>query len=336
MDALTDSRRFRPPPWARGPHAQTLLARILRPASRTAFTRERLETPDGDFLDVDWGPEPDRAARAPVVLLLHGLEGSSERRYVRNLARELLARGLRPVALNFRGCSGEPNRALRFYHSGETGDPSWLLQVIRERLPRRPLGAVGFSLGGNVLLKMLGERDDGGAGLVDAAAAMSVPYDLAAGCALLERSFMGRLYAEYFLRSLRRKVDLKAESLGSRIDLEAARRASTIREFDDRVTAPLSGFRDAAEYYAECSSQRFLEGIGVPTLLLHAVDDPFLPAASIPRAQADRNDRVRLVVERRGGHVGFLEGSPRAPRFWGEESCASFLAEMLDGGNASF
>lgn len=332
MDTLTAVRGFRPPAWARGPHAQTLMARVLRPACRTPFVRERLETPDGDFLDVDWGPEPDGDDRgAPVVLILHGLEGSSERRYVRNLARELLARGLRPVAMNFRGCSGEPNRELRFYHSGETGDPSWLLGVIAERLPHRSVGAVGFSLGGNVLLKMLGERLDGGAGLVDAAAAMSVPYDLAAGCALLEESLMGRLYSEYFLRSLRRKVLLKAGSLGSRIDLDAAGRASTIREFDDLVTAPLNGFRDAAEYYAECSSRRFLERVEVPTLLLHARDDPFLPASAIPLAEARRNDRVRLVVEPRGGHVGFLEGSPRTPRFWGEESCASFLAATLEG-----
>lgn len=329
VDPLSAMRSFRPPAWARGPHAQTLLARVLRPAPVTPFIRERLGTPDGDFLDVDWGPEPDGTRSAPVVLILHGLEGSSQRRYVRNLARELVVRGLRPVAMNFRGCSGEPNRGLRFYHSGETGDASWLLRLIGERFPGRQRGAVGFSLGGNVLLKMLGERDDGGADLLDAAAAISVPYDLAAGSGLLEQSVMGRLYSEYFLRSLRRKIHLKADTLGSRIDLDAARRASTIREFDDRVTAPLNGFRDAAEYYAECSSVRFLEGIRVPTLLLHAVDDPFLPPACIPHSQADRNDRVRLVVERRGGHVGFLEGSPRAPRFWGEETCASFLAGSL-------
>lgn len=321
------TRSFRAPRWARGPHAQTLLARVLRTARGPAFTRERIETPDGDFLDVDWGPEATPGS--PIVLLLHGLEGSSRRGYVRSVARELAARGVRPVAMNFRGCSGVPNRTLRFYHSGDTADAAWLLGRIRERWPDRSIGVMGFSLGGNVVLKMLGERDDGGRELVDAAAVMSVPYDLAAGCALLERSLMGRLYSEYFLRSLRRKLEAKRDGLASAIDLEAARSATTIRDFDDRVTAPLHGFRSAGEYYAECSSVRFLHGVGVPTLLVHALDDPFLPSSAIPRTDAGHNRHVTLLLKSRGGHVGFLDGSPRAPRFWADETCASFLAGSL-------
>lgn len=320
-------RPFRPPRWARGPHVQTLLARILRPTDGIHFTRERMETPDGDFLDVDWGP--DVGGSAPVVVVLHGLEGSSRRRYVRSIAAELAARGARPVAMNFRGCSGEPNRTLRFYHSGDTADASWLIGRIRERHPGRSVGVMGFSLGGNVVLKMLGERTDGGVGLVDAAAVMSVPYDLAEGCALLERTLMGRLYSEYFLRSLRGKVQAKRHRLGVRIDVESARRATSIREFDDRVTAPLNGFRDAADYYAECSSRSFLPGIAVPTLLVHATDDPFLPASSIPRSEVEGNRLLELLLEPRGGHVGFLEGTPRAPRFWADETCAAFLADAL-------
>lgn len=318
---------FRAPSWARGPHTQTLFARILRPAGGTDLPRERIETPDGDFLDVDWGPDP--GPEAPIVLVLHGLEGSSRRRYVRSVCGQLTARGVRPAAMNFRGCSGEPNRAIRFYHSGDTADASWLLSRIRERWPGRRLGAMGFSLGGNVVLKMLGERDDGGGALVDAAAVMSVPYDLAEGCALLERSLMGRLYAEYFLRSLRRKVDAKRERLSTEIDLEAVRAAKTIRDFDDRVTAPLNGFGSASEYYAECSSVRFLGGVRVPTLAVHAVDDPFLPGSAIPRREAEGNPLVRLLVEPRGGHVGFVEGPLQAPRFWADETCASFLADAL-------
>lgn len=327
--------RFRAPVWARGPHAQTLLARVLRPASHGLWTRERFETADGDFIDLDWGPEPE--PDAPLVLVLHGLEGSSERRYVRNLAREVTARGLRAVAMNFRGCSGEPNRGLRSYHSGETEDPARILEVLRNRHPGRSFGAVGFSLGGNVLLKLLGERDDGGRGLIDAAAVVSVPYDLAAGCALLERSLMGRAYSRYFLQSLRRKLETKSDRLASVIDLGAARRAETIREFDDRVTAPLNGFADASEYYEECSSNRFLSGVEVPTLLLHSMDDPFLPASAIPRRQAEDNEELRLLLSPRGGHVGFVTGSPLQPRFWGEEACASFLAaKLVDAGSASF
>ena len=327
-----EPRPFRPPLWARGPHAQTLMARVLRPARGPTVTRERLETPDGDFVDVDWGPEPD--PEAPLALVLHGLEGSSSRRYVRSVMAELLHRGVRPVAMNFRGCSGEANRSLTFYHSGDTRDPSWLLDIMARRYPGRRRGIVGFSLGGNVLLKMLGERDDGGRGLVDAAAAMSVPYDLAAGCDLLEESFMGRVYSAYFLRSLRRKLEWKREPLAASVDLSAARRASTIREFDERVTAPLNDFRDADDYYRRSSSRRFLGGIRVPTLLLHAVDDPFLPPSAIPREEAGANPAVHLHLEPVGGHVGFLEGRLREPRFWGEETCAAFLAHrLLPGGS---
>ncbi|HSH74701.1 MAG TPA: hypothetical protein VLA09_03275, partial [Longimicrobiales bacterium] len=201
------ARAFRPARWAPGPHAQTLAARMLRPAERLSRRRERLTTPDADFLDLDWGTDPGPGA--PIVLVLHGLEGSARRRYVLNASREISKAGLWPVALNLRGCSGESNRAPHFYHSGKTDDPELVLETIRARYPDRRLGALGFSLGGNVLIKLMGERDDGGLGLVDAAVAMSVPYDLAAGCAHLERSPMGHAYAAYFLRSLKAKVRLK-------------------------------------------------------------------------------------------------------------------------------
>ncbi|MDH3208156.1 MAG: hydrolase [Gemmatimonadota bacterium] len=328
------SASFRVPGWARGPHVQTLFARALRHRARPLPQRERFETPDGDFLDVDWGPEPvsieaGGPGEAPVVLVLHGLEGSSRRSYVRSVCDRLALRGVRPVAMNFRGCSGEPNRALRFYHSGETKDPTWLLEQIRARYPSAPLGAIGFSLGGNVVLKLMGEREDGGRALLAAAAVMSVPFDLAASCDLLEQSFMGGVYSDYFLRSLRRKVEWKRSTLSQVLDMDAVDSARKIRAFDDHVTAPLNGFRDAAEYYAECSSRRFLAGVGVPTLMVHSVDDPFLPATAIPRAEAAANDRLTLVLVPRGGHVGFVEGTPWSPRFWADETCADFVAGLL-------
>lgn len=322
----------RPPPfqapwWARGPHAQTLLARTLRPGEVPPLERERIETVDGDFLDLDWTPETDPAA--PVVLVLHGLEGNSRRRYVLNACRELNARGLRTVSMNFRGCSGEPNRALTFYHSGETRDPRAVVETIRTRWPDRPVGALGFSLGGNVLLKLLGDDPSGGRGLIDAAAAMSVPYDLAAGCGALEGGGMARVYTQYFLRSLKRKVDGKRSRLGGVVDLDRVARVRSIRAFDDAVTAPLNGFESAVDYYARCSSGRALAGIRVPTLLLHAVDDPFLPASAIPRAEAEQNPHLTLALEARGGHVGFVGGSPGSPRFWGEIAAADFLRDTL-------
>jgi predicted alpha/beta-fold hydrolase len=323
------ARPFAPAEWAAGAHAQTLAARMLRSADGPPLVRERIETPDGDFLDLDWGPEP--RAGAPIALVVHGLEGSARRRYVRSVCRELLHGGVRPVALNLRGCSGEPNRALCYYHSGKTDDPAFVLGRLRELHPDLPLGALGFSLGGNVLLKMMGERDDGGTALVDAAVVVSVPYDLAAGCALLERSLMGRAYASYFLRSLKNKVRWKESKLRGALDVDAALAARTIWEFDERMTAPLHGFEGAEDYYVRSSSARFLGGVRVPTLMLHAEDDPFLPASSIPREEAAANPALQLVLHGKGGHVGFLEGTPWQPRFWADEEAARFLALHLTG-----
>jgi len=304
-----------------------MAARVLRGPHGPATTRERWELPDGDFLDLDLGPDPGPSA--PLVLVLHGLEGTSRRSYVRSACRELLARGMRPVAMNFRGCSGEMNRRPRFYHSGETGDPAFVLAGLRRAFPGRPLGALGFSLGGNALLKLLGERADGGAGLLDAAVAISVPMDLAAGGALLDTTATGRFYTRYFLRSLRRKVRAKASLLESRLDLAATLRARTLREFDEAATAPLHGFRDADDYYARSSSAAFVPLIRVPTAVFHSLDDPFLPSAALPLDALAANPRIALALTRRGGHVGFMEGPPWAPRFWADEEGARFLAEKL-------
>lgn len=323
---------FRASPWAPGPHLQTLVARVLRAPPALPYTRERVTSPDGDFVDLDWAPEP--SAGAPIVLVLHGLEGSSSRGYVRNVCAELAARGLWPAALNFRGCSGEPNRGDGFYHSGATADPAHVLELVRARYPGRPIGAVGFSLGGNVLLKLMGERPDGGGGLLDAAVAMSVPYDLAAGCRLLEESRMGRAYTEYFLRSLKRKVRMKERRLAGRFELSAIYGAGTLRRFDDLLTAPLHGFDSAAHYYAESSSAGYLSSVRVRTLLIHAEDDPFLPRASIPRAEAAANPRLEMSLEPVGGHVGFLQGTPWRPRFWADELTAEFLAARLSPATA--
>jgi hypothetical protein len=294
------------------------------------MTRERWETADGDFLDVDLGPDP--SPDAPVCLVLHGLEGSSQRRYVLLACARLLARGVRPVALSFRGCSGEPNRLPRWYHSGETGDPLFVLERLRALHPRRPLGALGFSLGGNALLKLLGERADGGRAVVVAAAAVSVPYDLALGAATLEASFMGRCYARFFLKSLRSKVRSKARALADLLDVQAALAARTIREFDDAVTAPIHGFENAAQYYGASSSSAYLAGIGVPTLLVHGLDDPFLPGEAVPRATIAKNPDLVGLITSRGGHVGFMGGTPWSPHFWAEETAAQFLAVALRAG----
>lgn len=325
-------RRFRPEPfqapaWLRGAHAQTIFGRLLRREPPLPFRRERLDTPDGDFVDVDF-PELGVGEDAPLVLLLHGLEGFARRGYALNVYRELAARGVAAAGLNFRSCSGELNRTARFYHSGDTGDIRHVLAWLRGRWPRRRFAAIGFSLGGNALLKYLGE--EGERSLVSAAVAVSVPYDLAAGARLLEQTRMGRWYTGMFIKTLLEKAEGKLELLeAAGIELERLRRARTFYEFDDAATAPLHGFAGADDYYARSSSAAFVAHIRVPTLLLQADDDPFLPRDAFPWEAVRLNAHVRAEMTRGGGHVGFVGGSPWRPVFWAEREAARFLAREL-------
>ena len=297
------------------------------------LTAERIETPDGDFLDLDWMPETDPSA--PLVLALHGLEGHTRRGYMVQAYLALADRGMRAVGLNFRGCSGEANRVARFYHSGETEDVCFVINVLRERFPARPLMAIGFSLGGNVLLKYLGEQGAEDAAPLAAAVAISVPYDLSAGADALERGAMARVYVGYFLRSLFTKVRAKRDILENILDLDAVWASTTLREFDDAATAKLHGFAGADDYYLKSSSNHFVRSIRVPTLLLHSRDDPFLPVAALPLSAISANRFLTLVLTDGGGHVGFFEGGPPwNPTFWMEEQSASFLAHQHRGASA--
>jgi predicted alpha/beta-fold hydrolase len=285
---------------------------------------ERIDTPDGDFLDLAWMPETD--PDAPVVLVLHGLEGHTRRGYVNQMCLALARQGMRPVGLNFRGCSGEVNWTPRFYHSGETEDVALVLELLRNRFPGRPIMAVGFSLGGNVLLKLLGEQADGSIAPISAAVAISVPYDLSAGATALEQGLMARFYTRYFVNSLMKKVRAKKALLEDRLDLSTLSRGDTIRTFDDAVTAPLHGFVGAEDYYRQCSSKHFVSRIRTPTLLLHSLNDPFLPSSAIPRASINNNPHLTLIVTGSGGHVGFVEGAvPWNASFWAEREAAGFL-----------
>lgn len=319
---------FRPAWWLPGPHAQTVGARLLRSREGVSFRRERVELPDGDFLDLDWPRIHACAGRleaAPLVLVLHGLEGSARSTYAVEAYRALARERLAAVGINFRSCSGELNRSPRLYHSGETGDLTHVLRLLRARFPQRTLGALGFSLGGNVLLKFLGEAHDP---VLSAAAAVSVPFDLGAGAEHMERGF-ARVYRRYLVRKLQRKVRAKASLMRDRVDVARILAARTFRDFDGAGTAPLHGFRDADDYYRRSSSRAFLADIRVPTLLVHALDDPFLPAAAVPtQAAFAANPFLSSAVVSRGGHVGFVCGPPWAPVFWAERRAARFLAEQ--------
>jgi hypothetical protein len=324
---------FRPAWWLPGPHAQTIAGKYLRPRTGVRYRRERVDTPDGDFLDLDWASVAGRSDLpddAPLAVVVHGLEGSSGSAYVLEACRMLHDRGIRSVAMNFRSCSGEPNRTARMYHAGETGDLSLVLDLASRRWPAAALGAVGFSLGANVLLKYLGER--GERAKLRAAAAVSIPFDLNAGALKLDASLMGRIYVGIFVRSLKRKFLAKRELVGERCDERAVLAARSFREFDDAATARLHGFRDVDDYYSTQSSRHFIAGIRRPTLLVHAVDDPFVDEHAIPRDAVRANPHLTPAFTPHGGHVGFIAGPPWAPGFWAEREAARFLASRLGTG----
>jgi uncharacterized protein len=316
---------FHAPWWLRSPHAQTIGARLLRRRKPQGIIRERIETPDDDFLDLDSsGSFEDPKA---IVLLQHGLEGSALRGYALNVYYELQKFGIPAIGLNFRSCSGELNKARRLYHSGETEDTRFVVQMLRDRYPNAALGAIGFSLGGNSLLKYLGE--EGNATPIQAAVAVSVPYDLGAGADHLDQTAMGRFYTRLFVKNLVQKSLNKADLIAAHCDFERGLKAQSFREFDDAITAPLHGFAGADDYYERSSSGQFIPRIRIPTLLLHSEDDPFLPADRIPYANIAMNPNIQSIITDTGGHVGFIHGTPVTPQFWAERTAAAFLASEL-------
>ena len=293
------------------------------------LSRERVATSDGDFVDLDWLDGPPAA---PLLLVLHGLEGSARSHYVTGLLGEARARGWRGVALNFRSCSGEPNRRPRFYHSGDTGDLDAIVRRLVERGPDARMCAAGVSIGGNVLLKWLGERGSDVPRQLAAAVAISVPFDLAQCARRLARPFERAVYAEHFLRTLRRKVVDKARRFPGFVDLAAVRRARTFAEYDRVVTAPLHDFADEHDYWARSSSGPYLAHIRRPTLLISALDDPIVPTDGLPDPRA-LPPEVTAEFTERGGHAGFFEGRwPWRLRSWAERRAVEFLAGVLAPG----
>jgi len=315
---------FHPAWWCRGPHAQTLWARLFRRAPLIPYRRERLELPDGDFIDLDWLP----GGRGPIVILLHGLEGSSHSPYARGIMTAIERRGWRGVVMHFRGCSGVPNRLARGYHSGEIGDFSFLIRTLREREPDAVLAAVGISLGGNVLLKWLGTNAE--TNTLRAAVAVSVPMLLGITADRLSVGF-SRLYQWYLMTSLRRSTIEKIKRIKMPVGAERVMACHTLREFDHFVTAPLHGFHGAEDYYSRSSSRQYLKDISIPTLIVQAEDDPFMTEGTIPESQ-ELSQSVSLELSKRGGHVGFVSGRwPWRSRFWLDERIPDFLSPYLMG-----
>ncbi len=327
---------FQAPWWLRNAHLQTLWSAFFRRAPALQRTRERLWLDDGDFLDLDWhGPH---SANAPLVLVLHGLTGSSNSHYVLGLQQALAAQGWASVALNWRGCSGEPNLLPRGYHSGVSGDLASVIAHLQAIRPLAPLFAVGYSLGGNVLLKYLGERGEQSG--LQAAVAVSVPFRLDQCADRIGRGF-SRVYQAHFMRELlayvRRKQqrfqsDGKAAQLAALEDLGRLDDMRSFWDFDGRVTAPLHGYADADDYYRRASSRYFLGAIRTPTLLIQSSDDPFVFRHSIP-ALDELAPGTTLELHARGGHVGFIDGRLRQPGFYLERRIPQWLAERLPPGH---
>ena len=324
----SDRPRYAPAWWVPGPHAQTLWGKLFRRADRLPSRHERWDTPDGDFVDVH---RLDAAPGAPRIVLLHGLEGGPRSHYAVGMFAEARRRGWGADLLVFRSCGPEANRTRRFYHSGETTDALLVIERVAAEHPGSALLLAGVSLGGNVLLKLLGERGERLPAAVRAAATVSVPYDLGRGSRHIGRGF-GKVYERHFLRSLRRKAEAKLARYPDLCSPERLAAARTLPDFDDAVTAPVHGFASADDYYDRSSALRFLAGVRLPTLLLSAADDPFLPAEVLDevRAIAARNPALHVEFVDRGGHVGFVAGRvPWRPFYYAEWRVADFLAGAL-------
>lgn len=316
------SYEFTPAKGLSSPHAQTVWASAIRPRARPPLRHETWDTHDGDVIDLEMLPD---VPGAPGLLVLHGLEGSSRAKYVRGLLAGAHARGWNGAGLNFRSCGPSPHRHPRTYHSGFTDDLQLAATTLRARWGR--LAVAGFSLGGNVTLKWLGEQGKDAA--ADAGVAISVPFDLARCAGAIDApGFWGLVYRERFLDSLRKKALRTARAHPGVLDAEEIRGVRSFAAFDDVVTARLNGFRDADEYWTRSSSAQFLAGIRVPTLLVSADDDPMVPGESIPRA-AVANSALDLRITKHGGHVGFVGGSVLRPRYVAEEWALAFLDARL-------
>lgn len=322
---MSDDIIYSPAWWIPGGHLQTLWGKLFRRQRPAQTVLERWDTPDGDFLEVHRLAAPEGR---PRVLLLHGLEGTVRSHYAQGLLNEAARRGWGADLLIFRSCGTEPNRARRFYHSGETTDASFALGRVAAEFPASPLAIAGVSLGGNVLLKMLGEKGGDLPAQLRAAAAISVPFDLARSSRRINRGF-SRFYQQFFIDSLRKKAQEKAirfPDLASQDQIAALR---TLEDFDNLITGPLHGFRDAQDYYERSSSLPYLERIRLNTLLLSAVDDPMLPPEVLDEVRqiAQKNPALHIDFVAHGGHAGFVTGLwPWRPFYYAEYRVGEFFA----------
>lgn len=312
---MASSSSYSPPPFLFSPHLETIFPALLRRVELHAPHRERIQTPDDDFLDIDWFQQRSEK----VVIISHGLEGNSSRAYVKGMAKALYAAGYDILAWNFRGCSEEMNRKLRFYHSGATDDmETVVLHAIQKKY--KEIFLVGFSLGANVTLKYLGEKNPPSE--IKKSVAISVPMELESSCQKISAT-SNWIYANRFLRSLKKKILTKA-ALMPGIDTSGIQKIGTLLEFDNRYTAPLHGFENAVDYYRKCSSINFIPNISTPTLIINTLNDPFLSKACFPSEMLRNHSHVKLEILSRGGHVGFTQFNKNGV-YWSEQRTVDFF-----------
>lgn len=312
------SSNYKAPLLLRNRHLQTIFPTLFRKVRAPQYTRTRIATQDNDFLDLDFS----RVGSERLIVILHGLEGNTDRMYMRGMVSIFNEGGYDTVCMNFRGCSGEMNEALRFYHSGETDDLHTVIEHLANKESYKSLHLLGFSLGGNVTLKYVGERGDKVPSIIHSAVAISVPCDLKDSSVELEKPH-NALYMRRFMSALGAKLISKAARYPDQISLENFSSIRSFKQFDDRYTAPIHGFNNAEEYWAACSSKQFLHNIRIPTLLINALDDPFLGQGSFPYAEAEQNPYFHLETPEAGGHVGFVTFSSK--HYWSEQRAYDFI-----------
>lgn len=315
MPLVTPSS-YRPPLGFGNGHLQSIYPAIFRRVEPITTLSERIDTPDGDFLDLDWTPRKNKR----LAILSHGLEGRSVQPYMQGMARALHQRGWDALAWNFRSCSGEPNRSLHSYHSGATADLQVVLDHVRDY---DSIALVGFSLGGNITLKYLGDRGADLDARITAAVAFSVPCDLASSADKMSGQAQ-RFYMKRFLKSLRMKIRQKMESHPGEVQDHGLDTMRTFQEFDEKYTAPMNGFESAEDYWTRCSSKPVLTEIRVPTLLVNSQDDPFLPPECHPHEEAKSSEHFFFEAPENGGHVGFIQRRSKG-EYWSETRAAEFL-----------
>jgi predicted alpha/beta-fold hydrolase len=315
--------RIKSPFWLPGGHTQSVFPALFREVElANRPTRERLETVDGDFLDVDWYINQGDIDQAPLLIISHGLEGSSERNYVKGLIRVMLGEGYNILAWNYRSCSGELNRALRFYHSGATDDLDFIIRQAHSRGANQ-ISLAGFSLGGNLTLKWIGEQGENPPYFIRKAVAFSVPLHLSSSSRKLAR-WENRIYTHRFLQTLLKKVNEKSALYPNDLRADMLKSIKSLRDFDEVITGPLHGFKDAEDYYEQNSSLYFLEKIRIPALIVNAQNDPFLTEECIPFKLAESLDFVYLEAPVVGGHCGFYPQNYQGIT-WSEKRAAEWF-----------